>query len=220
MKSIAIVQTSTISTADLARLCNEILPGVKVYHFIDSSLLDEVVANNQPTAEVYSRMFQYYKDAEDLGVDAILNQCSSVSEVAEYMKKFISVPIVKVDEAMARKAVSMGKRIALVATAPSTLAPSHRLLDSAAAEAEADVTITEYLSAGAMQVLLATGDKQKHNEMIIDTVRQAAAENDVVVLAQGSMLALEPMLESIDKPVLTSPKLGIEYLKEVLDNAA
>ncbi|MBR1758061.1 MAG: Asp/Glu/hydantoin racemase [Lachnospiraceae bacterium] len=218
-KSIAIIQTSTISTADLTRLCNEILPGVKIYHIIDSSLLDEVVANNHPTSGVYSRMFQYYKNAQDLGVDAILNQCSSVSEVAEYMKQFIDVPIVKVDEAMARKAVSMADKIALVATAPSTLAPSHRLLDSAAAEAGKDVKITEYLSAGAMQVLLATGDKQKHNEMIIDTVRQAAAENDVVVLAQGSMLALEPMLSTIDKPVLTSPKLGVEYLKEVLDRA-
>ena len=218
-KSIAIIQTSTISTADLTRLCGEIMPDVKIYHIIDSSLLDEVVANNEPTPGVYARMFQYYRHAEQLGVDAILNQCSSVSEVAEYMKKVVKTPIVKIDEAMMRKAVSMGKKIALVATAPSTVAPSHRLLDLAAAAAGKEIEVTEYVSAGAMQVLLATGDKQKHNEMIIDTVRQAAAENDVVVLAQGSMLALEPMLSQIDKPVLTSPLLGVQYLKQVLDRA-
>lgn len=215
-KSIAIVQTSTISTADLSRLCAEIMPEVKVYHIIDSSLLDEVVANGSPTKAVYRRMLEYYRHAQELGVDAILNQCSSVGEVADEMKKFIDVPIVKVDEAMARKAVSLGERIAMVSTVPSTMGPSGRLILKAAKEAGRPLKLTPYLSDGAMQVLLQTGSREAHNAMVIDTVRQAAAENDVVVLAQGSMLALEPLLGEIEKPVLTSPRLGVLNVREVL----
>ena len=126
-KSIAIIETSAVSSAELKALCREMMPEVTVYEIIDSSLIEEVKANGGPTKAVRSRMFKYYEIAAGLGVDAILNQCSSVSEVAEEAKKLIDVPIVKVDEAMARKAVSMGEKIAVVATVASTLPPSCRL---------------------------------------------------------------------------------------------
>ena len=53
--------------------------------------------------------------------------------------------------------------------------------------------------------------------MVLGTVEKAAAENDVVVLAQGSMSVLEPLLTHIEKPVFTSPRIGIAYLKSVLE---
>ena len=50
-----------------------------------------------------------------------------------------------------------------------------------------------------------------------ETPVEAAAETcDVVVLAQGSMTVLLPLLGHIQKPVLTSPRLGVERVKEVL----
>ena len=53
--------------------------------------------------------------------------------------------------------------------------------------------------------------------MVLGEVIDAAKTNDVIVLAQGSMTALAPMLGDIEKPVLLSPRMGIEYLKEVVD---
>ena len=61
-----------------------------------------------------------------------------------------------------------------------------------------------------------TGDKEGHNQMVIDLVKKAVEENDVVCLAQGSMTALEPYLNQFDKPVYTSLRIGVEYLKKVL----
>ena len=86
-KSIAIIETSAVSSAELKALCREMMPEVTVYEIIDSSLIEEVKANGGPTKAVRSRMFKYYEIAVGLGVDAILNQCSSVSEVAEEAKK-------------------------------------------------------------------------------------------------------------------------------------
>ena len=217
-KSIAIIETSAVSSAELKALCREMMPEVTVYEIIDSSLIEEVKANGGPTKAVRSRMFKYYEIAAGLGVDAILNQCSSVSEVAEEAKKLIDVPIVKVDEAMARKAVSMGEKIAVVATVASTLPPSCRLVESMAAEAGKEIDLREYLVDGAMALLIATGDVEKHNAMVIGTIEKAAVENDVVVLAQGSMTVIEPLLKGIEKPVLTSPRVGVEYLKKVVYN--
>lgn len=215
-KAIAIVQTSQVSSAELKALCEEIMPEVKVYQFIDDSLLDEVVANGAPTGGVVRRMCTYFQFAEAVGAAAILNQCSSVGEVADFAAKTVDIPVVRIDAAMAREAVRIGRRIAVVATVESTLGPSVRLVQRAAEEAGKSVEIDERLVDGAMMVLIRDGDREKHNRMVLSTVEAAAEDNDVVVLAQGSMTVLLPLLKHIRKPVLTSPRLGVEDLKAVV----
>lgn len=215
-KSIAIVQTSAVSSAELKALCEEIMPEVTVYQIIDDSLIKEVNANDGPTYGVKRRMYNYYQQAESLGVDAILNQCSSVGEVADAIKPFISVPVVKVDEAMAEKAVSLGKKIAVVATVPTTVGPSVRLVEQKAREMGKEIEIETHLVKDAMMILIEKGDVETHNKMVLGEVEAAAESCDVVVLAQGSMTVLLPLLGHIQKPVLTSPRLGVERVKEVL----
>ena len=215
-KSIAIVQTSAVSSAELKALCEEIMPEVTVYQIIDDSLIKEVNANGGPTYGVKRRMYNYFQQAESLGVDAILNQCSSVGEVADAIKPFVSVPVVKVDEAMAEKAVSLGKKIAVVATVPTTVGPSVRLVENKAKEMGKEIEIETHLVKDAMMILIEKGDVETHNKMVLGEVEAAAETCDVVVLAQGSMTVLLPLLGHIQKPVLTSPRLGVERVKEVL----
>ena len=79
-KSIAFVETSGVSSDELKALCREIIPDVKVYQLIDDSLIQEVNANCGPTPFIRRRMMEYYRNAQELGVDLIINQCSSVGE--------------------------------------------------------------------------------------------------------------------------------------------
>lgn len=215
-KSIAIIQTSAVSSGELKALCAEIIPGVTVYQIIDDSLIKEVNDNGGPTYEVKRRLYQYYQQAESLGVDAILNQCSSVGEVADEIRPFIRVPIVKIDEAMAERAVTLGRRIAIVATVPTTVGPSVRLVEQKAREAGRELEIETHLVKDAMMILIEKGDAETHNKMVLGEVEAAAKSCDAVVLAQGSMTVLLPYLGHIQKPVLTSPRLGIERVKTVL----
>ncbi len=217
-KTIAIVQTSAVSSAELKTLCSEIIPDVTVQEIIDSSLIREVNANGGPTSGVRRRMYAYYQQAQSIGADLILNQCSSVGEVADQLKPFVDIPVVKIDEAMARKAVRLGKKIAVIATVATTVKPSCHLIESMAAEAGVEIELEKRLVKDAMMILIEKGDVETHNRMVIQEVLDAAEKNDVVVLAQGSMTVLLPLLKDIKKPVLTSPRLGIEYVKQVLDS--
>lgn len=214
---IMIVETSAVSSALLKQLIQEIIPGVSVHEIIDSSLIDEVVARGGVTPHVRHRMNTYFKFAEELGADIILNQCSSVGDVAAKAQKAIQIPIVSIDKGMAIKAVQTGTRIGLVATVATTVQPSSRNILRTAKELGREITLTPYLVDGAMDLLIKTGDTETHNKMVLGAVEQAAAENDVVVLAQGSMVVLEPLLTHLETPVLTSPRIGIEYLKSVID---
>jgi hypothetical protein len=215
-KRVGVVHTFLYSVEDLKKQFKEKLPGVEMINIIDDSLLEEALANKGLTPGIISRMCAYYKHCQELGCECILNQCSSVGEAADIAAKLISVPVVKIDYPMARKAVELGSKIAVIATAISTVEPSSRLVERAAKEAGKEVTVSRCFVEGAYEFLLKTGDREKHNEMVTAAVRKAAETNDVIVLAQGSMYHLMPLLTDVKKPVLTSLESGVAQIRKVI----
>ena len=212
---VVLIHTSPVSLNDLKALFKEIVPDVEMVNIIDDSLLDEVKKAGHITPAIISRMCAYVQVAKTLKPDLIFNQCSSVGEAFDIARKQAECKTLKIDEAMAEKAVELGNRIGVVATVASTVAPSCNLVRTKAKEADKDVTVTEYLVDGALDILM-SGDVDKHNELVISQIRKAEAENDVVVLAQGSMTAILPLLGETKKPVLTSPRLAVERVKKEL----
>ncbi|MBS1229659.1 MAG: Asp/Glu/hydantoin racemase [Proteobacteria bacterium] len=219
MKKVYIIQTSLVSQAELNALFAELVPDAKVHNLVDDSLLYDVMQNGGITPNVIARMCAYVQAAANNGADLIFNQCSSVGEAADIAAKLVAVPLLKVDSPMAEKAVALGTRIGVVATVQSTMQPSCKLIRAKAAEAGKSVEIVEYLVDGALAVLLKENDRAKHNAMVLDSVRRAEAQCDVIVLAQGSMTVLLPELTNISKPVLTSPRLGVERARDLLRGA-
>ena len=212
---VVLIHTSPVSLNDLKALFKEILPEVEMINIIDDSLLEEVKRNGHITPAIISRMCAYVRVAEGMKPDLIFNQCSSVGEAFDIARKQVSCKTLKIDEAMAEKAVELGKKIGVVATVASTMAPSCNLVRNKAIAAGKDVEVKEYLVNGALDILMA-GDVDRHNELLIAAIRQAEAENDVVVLAQGSMTAILPLLKEENKPILTSPRLAVERVRKEL----
>ena len=156
--------------------------------------------------------------AQELGAQVILNQCSSVGEACTIARSMLNVPYVKIDEPMAAKAVELGQKIAVVATVRSTVAPSCKLVEDTAKQMGKEVCVTPYLVDGALDILMKEKDRAKHDRLVLSEIEKAASENDVVVLAQGSMAGMAPLCEHIQKPVLTSPRMAVENVKKVLDS--
>lgn len=215
-KRVGVVHTFLYSVEDIKAQFKKQLPEVEMINIIDDSLLEEALANKGITTGIISRMCDYYTNLQELGCVCCLNQCSSVGESADIAAKLISIPIVKIDAPMARKAVQLGSKIAVIATAISTVEPSSRLVEQMAREAGKKVTVNRCFVEGAYDFLLKTGDKAKHNEMVVAKVREAAETNDVIVLAQGSMYHLMPLLQDIKVPVLTSLESGVAQIRQVL----
>jgi Asp/Glu/hydantoin racemase len=212
---VTIVHTSLLSVDDLTRLFGELAPEVELRHIVDSSLLPEVLANGGVTPGVRSRLLGYYQAAESGGADLVVSQCSSVGEVADLGRELLRIPLVKIDAAMAKRAVLVGPRIGVVATLETTLGPTCRLIERTARELGREVRIEQALVAGAFDAFRA-GDRARHNTLVLDAIRKLYASCDVIACAQGSMLAIVPELGETPIPVLTSPVAGIEHALEVL----
>ncbi len=215
-KRVGVVHTFLYSVEDIKAQFKKQLPEVEMINIIDDSLLEEALANKGVTPAIISRLCDYYTNLQELGCVCALNQCSSVGEAAEIAAKLISIPVVKIDAPMARQAVQLGRRIAVIATAISTVQPSSRLVERMAAEAGKEVTVNRCFVEGAYDFLLKTGDRAKHNDMVVAKVREAAESNDVIVLAQGSMYHLMPLLQDVKVPVLTSLESGVAQIRDVL----
>ncbi len=203
---VGVVHTFLYSVEDIKGMFKKYLPEVEMINIIDDSLLEEALQNKGVTPGIVSRMCDYYRNLEELGCRCCLNQCSSVGEASEIAAKLIKIPVVKIDGPMAKKAAEIGRRVAVIATAVSTVEPSSRLVESCAKKAGKDVTVDRCYVEGAYECLLKTGDKQKHNEMVVAKVKEAAKDHDVIVLAQGSMYHLMPLLADVPVPVLTTMK--------------
>ena len=214
MKAV-LIHTSPVSLDELKSLFHEILPDVEMVNIIDDSLLEEVKRNGSITPQIISRMCSYVQVAKTLKPDIIFNQCSSVGEAFDIARTQAECLTLKIDEPMAEKAVSLGNRIGVVATVASTVKPSSNLIRNTAKKLGREITVTEYLVDGALDMLM-RGEKDKHNELVIKEICKAEQENDVVVLAQGSMTAILPLLKETEKPVLTSPRLAVERVKDLL----
>lgn len=197
-KSICIVETGTGSSKELFDLCKDIMPEVKVYQIIDDSLLPEMLVNGGLTKDVNKRFINCYFQAESLRVDAIFHQCVVGGDIPNMVKPFIKTPIIRIDEGMMHKALAIGNHIAVFAFVKAALSCSCNLLQQTAYNENKEIHIEKHLLNKSVN--------------ISEEATKAAKNNDVIILAQPSMSAQLPKLQNIEKPVLTAPRLGIEYL--------
>ena len=216
---VGVVHTFLYSVEDIKAQFRAQLPEVEMINIIDDSLLEEALEHSAITPDIVNRMCEYYRNLEDLGCVCALNQCSSVGEASDVAAQMVHYPIFKIDRPMAREAAKKGERIAVIATACSTVEPSSRLVEHEAAAMGKKVNVDRCFVEGAYDCLLKTGDKARHNEMVVAKVEEAAKTHDVIVLAQGSMYHLMPLLKHIDVPVLTSLETGVAQIREYLDTA-
>jgi Asp/Glu/hydantoin racemase len=217
--SIAVLHTSMLFVNNdpvINDYLSELAPDAKVLHFLDSDVLAAVVRDGGMSPASTQRMVHLAQAAESAGADVIFSACSSVGPAIDVARRLVSVPIVKIDDAMTASAVETADAIGILATVPTTLPPTRALVEEKARAAGRDITVQERLCEGAFKVLLA-GDRDRHDAIVLEGARALAMEVDVIVLAQASTARLAPAIaEAVGKPVLSSPRSGAENAVRVL----
>ena len=214
MSKLAIIHTTPATVESMKALASEVLPGCDLVNFVDDSILPQLASNGGDLREVEERLIHYARFAEQVGADVILEACSSVGEVVNKMQAAVSIPIVRIDEAMAEEAVQRGNRLGVAATLQTTLAPTARLLQAKAAAAGRQVEITPLLIEGAYQKLMA-GDREGHDTLLIEKLQDLARDMDVVVLAQASMARVLPGIPEAERSkFMSSPRLAMQRVEK------
>ena len=220
MKTVAAVYTAQSLIDPTKALFSELMPEHRLVNIFDDSLIADVVrAGYAVTTDVRRRLLSYYRACEDMGVDVILNTCSSMGDIVDQIRPFSRVPILKIDEPMVRQAVEAGSSIAVMMTNPTTVVPTLRLVRSVAGQMGKRVNVIEGLANGAFEALV-DGKPDVHDELLLKAAIDAARGAEVVILAQGSMARMQDAIaQATGLPVLSSPRLGLLAVRSFLDAA-
>ena len=211
---ITFIHTMPALTTTFSQLCQQILPPqVELLHIADEILLRVVLAQGGLSPFIFRRVAQHVIAAEEAGATLVQFTCCSISPCASICSQLVTIPVLKIDEPMVDRALELGSRISVIATAPTTLKPTTNLVKQQAAHKGQDVQVEATLVEGALAALL-SGNQQEHDRLVRTCIFHQMQHAQVVILAQASMARLLDTIPAQEQvvPLLTSPRLAIERL--------
>jgi Asp/Glu/hydantoin racemase len=216
-KRVAFIHTVTTLPAVFKGLMTELAPQADVFNIADESLLQNTIRSGALSKSTIRRLVSYLESAQEAGADLIMVTCSSIGPAADVGRNMVDIPVLRVDEAMATKAVASGTRIGVAATLSTTLGPTAALIERKALQAGKQITVVSQLCAGAFEALSA-GDAATHDALVRKGLLELMPQVDVVVLAQASMARIVDALPESEKlvPIYSSPRLAVEHLAQLL----
>ena len=188
-------------------------PDITVYNIMDDSLLKSTLEDGGMTPSTASRMLNYAKAAENSGADGIIVTCTSVNKATSYIRPFLNIPIINIEEPVAEMAVKNGKKIGILATLPTSPGAIERVIRDKAAEQGKDIEVVTKVAEGAFDVLCA-GDRSRHDEMVCKALYELAEHVDCIAFAQISMSLLAH--EQVKVPIYKIGPSGFERIKQLM----
>lgn len=210
---VAFLHTGAVVIPPVMELAGKLLPDATTINYLDDLIVADL-GDAERAASVPDRVADLVQAAQSAGADVVMLTCSSISGLAATAAERVGIPVLRIDEAMADQAVQSGERIAVLATLPTTCAPTVALLQERAALAGVERDITSEVIDGAFAAV-SGGDRGTHDRLVAAAIERVAPNTDVVVLAQASMASAADAVE-VDVPVLTSLEPGIQRLRDRL----
>ena len=216
-RRICLIHTAPLMVQVFTPLCRERLPEVKVTQMINESMIKDTIEAGGVRQPTIDALETFAEASFKLGSELVMVTCSSIGPAVDLIQGRFAKPVLRVDEPMAQAAVARGTRIGVAATLRTTLEPTSALLLRTAQEANKPVQLVECLCEGAFDAVIA-GDTETHDALVSKAMIERLADVDVIVLAQASMARVAERLppRAIGAPLLSSPALAMDYLKERL----
>ncbi|MGH6859310.1 MAG: aspartate/glutamate racemase family protein [Phyllobacterium sp.] len=209
---IALLHTATGNVAlfDAAAL-HLGLPGGTLVHAVRADLLAAAETAGGLTPAIAGETAAVLRDLA-ARADAVVLACSTLGPSVDAVGA-IEVPVLRVDDALAREAASKGGRVVALCTVETTLAPTTRLFEEAARLTGARVDVRLVPGCWAM---LKAGDLAGYHAAIAIAADRAYDDGaGIVALAQASMTGAADRVTRGPRP-LTSPVCGLAAAARLL----
>ena len=216
-RRICLIHTAPLMVQLFTPLCRDRLPDVKVTQIINESMIRDTIEGGRVRQPTIDALIAFAEASFKMGTELVMVTCSSIGPAVDLIQSRFQKPVLRIDEPMAEAAVAQGRRIGIAATLRTTLEPTSDILRRKAKEAGKQVELVECLCDGAFEAVM-TGDAETHDALVSKAMVNKLGDVDVIVLAQASMARVVDRLppEALTAPVLSSPGLAMDYLRERL----
>lgn len=208
---LAFLHTSPVHIETFERLVKAAAPGLHVEHIVAEELLTDAQKSGLSDSALVARIQAEMTAAAASGAAMVVCTCSTIGGAAEKTPTGGRFIVIRIDRAMADRAVRLGSRILVLAALESTLQPTTELLQESATALGIEAGIRHHLIPGAWRHFT-HGHHAAYKEAIVCAARSAVANADVIVLAQASMAIAMDDLRDVGVEVLSSPGIGLQSI--------
>ena len=191
------------------------LASVELEHYVRIDLLQAAENAGGVTAKVSEQTIEEINRIRE-NVDVVLMTCSTLGPIADSVAEESSVPILRVDAALAHHSVQSGGRVAVLCAVETTLQPTRLLFEKEARLTGAQIVVSLVPNAWEM---FKAGDTKGYFAVIASAVGKAMMDGATfVALAQSSMSGAAELITNGERP-FTSPEAGLAAaVRAVRDN--
>ncbi|MBR0992869.1 arylsulfatase [Bradyrhizobium japonicum] len=210
---IALIHALKHSIAPIEASFAKAWPEARLMNLLDDSLSADLARDGVLNDAMTERFLALGDYAAATEANGILFTCSAFGPCIEAVARaHAPMPVLKPNEAMIARAVTMGKRIGLLSTFPPTLV-------SMPPEFPVSVQVVPKLAEGALAAL-DRGDRATHDRLIVKASKDLR-DCDVIALAQFSIASTAQLVgEATGRPVVTTPDSAVEKLMALLEAKA
>jgi aspartate/glutamate racemase len=211
---LSFLHTSPAAIGPLMQFYSRAEPDWEITNLLDDGILRKLQSGQLSLVE--ERLREMLATARTAyAAEAVLITCSAIpAEMVQALAHASPVPLMKIDEPMARRAVEAGARIGVAVTFPPAEASARQLLSGAAAALDRQVALDFEMAPGAYDALL-RNDTATHDRLLLESCERLLARGaDAIVLAQVSMArAEEEIRKRVGVPVFSSLSTSLEALR-------
>jgi Asp/Glu/hydantoin racemase len=190
-------------------------PEAKVVNLLEDALMTDLADDGKLTDAMIERFLHIGQYCVKASADAILFCCSAFGPAIEEVRRQVSIPVLKPNEAMYEQLVAKSGTVSLLATFQPSIPSMLKEIASYAKEKGTQVNVEPHLVDGALQALLDL-NPDEHNRLIAEAAAKQEA-CDVIALAQFSMAPAKVLAATrTTKPILTTPDSAVAKLKVLL----
>jgi len=213
-RTLSFIHASPAAIVPVVRHYRQHAPEFRLINLLDDGIL--TYFSREERSSAHRRLGALVTTAhEEYHAAAAIVTCSSAE--TEYLRRLqeeVRIPVLRIDEPMARCATAAGRRILALATFEPTVETTRQLLVSHGA-AEVHVHVVP----GAYTALL-NGDAAGHDRRLVESL-EAAAGFDCIVLAQVSMAHLrEEVQRRTGIPVFSSLETSVTAIRAALSQGS
>lgn len=192
-------------------------PQARIFDLLDTSLSADLAHAGQLDAAMmgrFSALADYAAATAGVGgrTAGILFTCSAFAPAIDAVKRRLSIPVLRPNEAAFEAALAQGDHIGLVVSfGPSAASLSAELSAMATARGQR-ATVEVAVAEGALEALKA-GDPAGHDQRVAEAAARLSG-TDVIVLGQFSLARAQATVSGrIERPVLTTPASAVDALR-------
>jgi len=214
--NVALVHSAADVVPLLEDVAREVMADVELVHMVDEGIERMVDQAGGLTEPVTRRIVTQVTNAHEAGAEAVMLASPVIGSAIDAVRSVTTVPVVRIDRAMAEAAVQLGSAIGVLAGGQVNLQATLALLRDCSDALDKPVDFETALCPEVEQALR-LADLDAYDRAVVHGI-EGLADNDMVVLADVMMHRVAHIAgDRVHVPVLTSPKHGFEHLAKKLN---